>query len=314
MVLEGAIVVFAVGAYLLFTRNERVTDFTLRHSGRIVAAVIVAVAVARGWYDVVQGNGLGQSSALYLGVPVLMAIVLATMAPATSCLRLTLVAVGAGLVVALIVLREAWFCVAMAAPFMLGAGAIVAGLVDVARRHGGTGAAALTFVPFALMGLEGTHPALDLPRHEVVSAMAVVGASPGAVEAALAAPARFDRDLPRFLSLGFPQPLSGSGSDLRPGDSYTVEFAGGGKLVLEVVSHRAGLIVFRPVVHTTAAAGWLDLTEARVRWSPESGGRTQVTWSIAYDRKLDPAAYFGPLERVAMRQAASYLIAAVATP
>ena len=44
------------------------------------------------------------------------------------------------------------------------------------------------------------------------------------------------------------------------------------------------------------------------------GDRTQVTWTLAYERALDPAWYFGPWERYATRLAAGYLIDAVARP
>jgi len=39
-----------------------------------------------------------------------------------------------------------------------------------------------------------------------------------------------------------------------------------------------------------------------------------VTWTLDYERGLDPAWYFGPWERYATRLAAGYLIDAVATP
>ena len=60
--------------------------------------------------------------------------------------------------------------------------------------------------------------------------------------------------------------------------------------------------VFRP---------WQDV---EVRWDAAGAGRTQVMWTIHYRRGLDPAWYFGPLERYAVGFAAQYLIDAVATP
>jgi hypothetical protein len=41
---------------------------------------------------------------------------------------------------------------------------------------------------------------------------------------------------------------------------------------------------------------------------------TRVTWTLRYRRGLDPAWYFGPWERYAVRLAAAYLIESVATP
>jgi hypothetical protein len=50
-----------------------------------------------------------------------------------------------------------------------------------------------------------------------------------------------------------------------------------------------------------------------VRWSAE-GAATRVNWTIHYQRRLDPAWYFGPAERAAVGVAADYLIDALATP
>jgi hypothetical protein len=56
---------------------------------------------------------------------------------------------------------------------------------------------------------------------------------------------------------------------------------------------------------------WRDIV---VRYDAVEGNRTRVTWTIRYERGLDPAWYFGPMERCAVRWAADYLIDAVATP
>ena len=49
-------------------------------------------------------------------------------------------------------------------------------------------------------------------------------------------------------------------------------------------------------------------------WQPIDAAHTEVRWTVRYRRDLDPAWYFGPAERYAMRLAASELIAQVATP
>jgi hypothetical protein len=39
-----------------------------------------------------------------------------------------------------------------------------------------------------------------------------------------------------------------------------------------------------------------------------------VTWTVRFERQLDPAWYFTPMERAAVHEAAKFLIAANATP
>ena len=51
-----------------------------------------------------------------------------------------------------------------------------------------------------------------------------------------------------------------------------------------------------------------------VRWTPVSARETRVEWTLHYRRSLDPAWYFGPIERFAVTLAAGYLIDSVATP
>jgi hypothetical protein len=63
--------------------------------------------------------------------------------------------------------------------------------------------------------------------------------------------------------------------------------------------------------HTTHFLNW---RAARVEWIPLDDDHTRVTWTLEYDRGLDPAWYFGAWERYATRLAAGYLIDAVDTP
>jgi hypothetical protein len=53
---------------------------------------------------------------------------------------------------------------------------------------------------------------------------------------------------------------------------------------------------------------------SEVTWAEVAPGRTRVTWTLRYRRLLDPAWYFGPLEKAANQQGAGYLIDNLATP
>jgi hypothetical protein len=282
-------------------------------SGRWILGIVIAVGAARAAYDVLVGTGLDQTAALYIGIPVIIASILGTLVHDSSCLRLSLIATSIALLLGVLILPEAGFCIALAAPVMLGAAALFGALLDRLDARPDSMHAGLLAV--ALLSLEGTHPALDLPRHETVIAAASVPGSPADIERALTRSARFDRPVPALLSVGFPQPVTGSGSPLAVGERYTTEFAGGGELLLEIVESSPGRVVYRPIRHTTPVAGWLELKLAVVTWhQDDTEGHTHVEWSLSYDRQLDPYIYFAPLERAAVGLTAAYLIDSVATP
>jgi hypothetical protein len=143
----------------------------------------------------------------------------------------------------------------------------------------------------------------------------VVTATPAEVERSLAGPMRFDAPLPPFLRLGFPVPAAASGQGLRVGDLRSVTLAGHhtGTLVMAVASSAPGRVVFTPVEDGSYVVHWLTWRSAEVRWRAVPGG-TEVRWTLRWRRRLDPAWYFGPLERHGVRIAAGYLIDALATP
>jgi hypothetical protein len=87
-----------------------------------------------------------------------------------------------------------------------------------------------------------------------------------------------------------------------------------GDLIMAVEEARPGFVRWRAVSDSSHMTHSLAWREAVVRWEPVAGGTTRVTWTLRYRRGLDPAWYFGPWERYAVRLAAGYLIDAVAAP
>jgi hypothetical protein len=65
---------------------------------------------------------------------------------------------------------------------------------------------------------------------------------------------------------------------------------------------------------TTKLTQWLRWQSSEVEWHAVDAQRTSVTWRVNFERELDPAWYFVPWERVAVREAAGYLIEANASP
>jgi hypothetical protein len=83
---------------------------------------------------------------------------------------------------------------------------------------------------------------------------------------------------------------------------------------MRVASSDSASAVFTVASDSSYITHWLAWEDAAVRWEPVGRGRTRVTWTLRYRRRLDPAWYFAPLERYGVGLAAGYLIETLATP
>lgn len=301
----------------------------MRNASRwTLVGLLLALASANVVYRLILFGRLEQTAALFIGLPTFLAIGFALAVRPRSPTGMIM----AGMTIALLMsgpfLGEGFICILMAAPLFYLIGWIVGSLITAIgswgqrQQHGeeqpGGRVYVLVLLPFLLMSLEGTHEWLSLPREETVIVSRVVSASAEEVREALAATPRFDRELPLYLRLGFPRPLAASGSGLGTGDRRVINFSGPNEstrfLTLQVVQREQERAVFQAVSDGSAIARWLTWKEAEVQWLEVETGRTQVDWTLRYERRLDPAWYFGPFERYAVGLAASYLIDTVATP
>jgi len=81
---------------------------------------------------------------------------------------------------------------------------------------------------------------------------------------------------------------------------------------LTVAASQPGRVVFTVDQDMTMLARWAELRRAVVTWTAV-GDRTRVSWRLEYERLLYPTAYFAPLQRFGMDQAAGYLLHSVVT-
>ena len=283
----------------------------------IVVGLAIALAVAAILYRLLVLKRLEQTAALFIGLPSVLAIILALTPRAKSATGMILKGTTIALLLSGPVLSEGFICVIMTAPLFYLVGAVVGLAIDNQRkRRRALRLHAVVLLPLLLSSLEGTMPALTFPTREQVTVTKSVGGSPAAFEQALARPPRFDGPLPRFLRLKFPLPVESRGDGLTTGAERVIHFAGGegrpGDLTLRVADRGPRAVTFEAVSDTSHIAHWLTWRRSRVTWRPLAGQRTEVTWTLIYDRALAPAWYFGPWERYATRLSAEYLIDSVA--
>jgi hypothetical protein len=292
-----------------------------------LTAVILAVAAASLAYRAVVLHRLDQTAALFVGVPVVLAIVVIFTTSPQSATGVACKAVTVGLLLSALFLWEGFLCIAMAAPLFYFIAIVIT--YGVTRLRQGAQSRTLYSLLVVLvvspMSLEGVTDFTTLNRTEVVTWSRVVAVPASAVEHALYKTPRFERVLPRYLRSGFPRPIASRIEDRDATLRWVITLRGGetflngtepttGNLTLELAESWPGLLRWRAVSDTSHMTHFLTFRESIVEWEPVDAQMTRVTWTIRYDRGLDPAWYFGPMERYATRLAAGYLIDAVATP
>ena len=301
--------------------NDSPPDRAEQRARWAVGAVVITLVVVSVAYRALVVHRLEHTSLVFIGLPALAAITLLHTRPQTAIGTVNKV-IAILLCLSGILFGEGLICILMAAPIFFFVGTIVGIVINKLRGHRSPddptsgkwrGIVSLAIVP---LSIEGVIPALAFNREESVTASRVIEAAPNDIVQAMAQVPRFDRELPRFFRLGFPTPVHAGGSGLRVGDERSVMFAHGqhhnGALVMRVASVDSASVVFTLVADSSYITHWLSWEEAVVRWEPAGNGRTRVTWTLSYRRRLDPAWYFAPLERYGVGLAAGYLIETLA--
>lgn len=297
------------------------TPLTREDISRWPPAVIPVLALAATGivYRILVSRHLEQTSLLFLGIPALLATLMAFRPRAKTVTGGIMKAMTIGLLLSGPFLGEGFICIVMAAPIFYLVGAIIGLLVDwFLRRKKPVIVPCLILLGLSPMSLEGAHPRLSLNREESVTVTRVVAAPAAEVEAALAQSPAVNLPLPLYGRMGFPRPVEAHGAGLEPGARRTIHFAGGeghpGDLVMQVEESQAGHVRFAALSDQSKIAHWMDWESADVRWADADAAHTRVTWTLNFRRRLDPAWYFRPWERYAVGLAADYLIRANATP
>lgn len=288
-------------------------------------SAILVIGGAGLTYAFLRQQGLGETAALYLGLPLLLALGLSLTPQAKSATDAAIKGTVIALLAAAPVFQEGYICILFAAPLFVAVAAIVGLLVDWARRrrdNKSTLQCAAAAAVIALMALEGTTPGTSFPREHEVVVSKVIAASPEAVRAALEAPPVLGEKKPLFLRI-FPYPVAIEGGGLKVGDQRRATFVAykhifwnriEGTAAFEVTQASARKITFALVSDTSYVGHYVDWKKSEVELEPAGDGRTRVTWRLAFHRKYDPYWYFGTLQKYAVGLVAEELIDHAATP
>ncbi|NMO03012.1 hypothetical protein HH308_17505 [Gordonia sp. TBRC 11910] len=296
----------------------------------LAVGVIAAGGAGFVLYLYFKDHGLGQSAALYIGIPLVIAVVITLSAPPKSAAGTAIKVTTLLLLLAVPLLGEGACCVLMAAPIFYLVVYVGARCADSwrAKRSGRPPGALAVVVPLLLvtLALEGTTPVLTPPGAAASTASRVIDLPASQVAAALARPLRFDVPRGGILAIGFPTPRDDSGG-LDVGAVRRITFDGAhhrsgpvvqhhwgtaaSTLTLRVVARTPSSATFTAESDTTPIATWLRWNRIDVSWTAVDARRTELRWTVHYTRLLSPSWYFGPIERFVTWRAADYLIRTV---
>jgi hypothetical protein len=276
-------------------------------------------------FTMLRRNYLYDSAALYIGLPMLLALGLSLTPKTKSSLGATMKGITIAMLLSAIVFQEGTICILFAAPIFYAVGALIAWPIDRARKRrerDATIRAMSVFAIFAILALEGTTELTSFDRRNEISVTKVISASQADIRAQLEKPADFGQNKPLFLSI-FPYPIAVTPLGLNVGDEAKISFKvykhvwwtmREGALTLKVIESAPNRIVYAAISDDSYLSHYLKWQHSEVKLEPVDASHTRVTWTLSYQRTLDPTWYFGTLQRYAVRLAAGELIDHVATP
>lgn len=290
-------------------------------------SLLVAIPVGFAAYQFLTHTHREQSAALFIGLPTLIAITMIYV-PSGGLVTINMLRGIVGFTAfSFLALGEGAVCVLFALPLFGGIGLLVGIGVDLAawqakrideENERGSRRGMLTLVPLILMSFEGATDWLSFNRHEVVRVERMLEVSSAEVAERLAQAPSLPLELPFILRLGFPMPQHFEREGTEMGDTMSIHFAGGegspGDLTLRVAERAPGVIEWNAEEDTSHVAHWLDWKTSRVEWKKIDETHTLVTWTLTYDRLLDPAWWFGPWERYVAGLTGELLIDTCANP
>src|SRR5260370_3116175 len=190
-----------------------------------VVAILLAFAAVAFLYKFLMHERLGHSAAMFLGIPAVLAILLALAPKAKTATGGILKGITLALLVVAPLLGEGCLCILFASPLFYIVGIGVGLAMDRQRRKRD---ATLSCVSLLLLPscFEGVVPQLTFNRGQSVEVRSVVAAPADEIEHALTQGPNVNTPLPLALRIGFPRPLGAWGEGLAVGGTRTIHFAG----------------------------------------------------------------------------------------
>src|SRR5262245_49298785 len=139
------------------------SDDSMRSRWNLVFLTL-AIAFACVMYRVVAARKLEQTALLFIGIPTVLAVLVAMTPKAKTATGGILKATTIALLLSAPLLGEGFICILMASPIFYLVAVIVGRLVDAGRARNQTTLSMLVLLGMLPMSLEGTHARLSFNR------------------------------------------------------------------------------------------------------------------------------------------------------
>ncbi|MFT7562077.1 MAG: hypothetical protein ACI93R_004011 [Flavobacteriales bacterium] len=281
--------------------------------------IVLVIGLSAILFHALQRNGIANSAALYVGLPFLFALGLSLTPKTKSTMGATLKGLTIALLLSAPLFMEGFICILMASPILYSVAALYAWVVGRAKRakdlNSKVQLSALTLL-LAFASLEGTNENLTFDRSNQVEYSSTIDADIAFVRKQLAEPSIPSQSRPAFLKV-FPLPVDMSGQGIDVGDERHLDFVykkwffsnvHKGSTIFRVAESRNDYIRFDIPHDDSYISHYLTWTASEVFLEPTVEGKTNITWRLGYERKLDPIWYFGPMQNYAAWLTAKVLV------
>lgn len=284
----------------------------------IIAAASIAIR-ALGHYQ------FHASALLYVGIPFLISLAITAFRPFIDSSKwwhvyrdhvLIALAVFLGTSV---ILFEGFVCVVMFMPiyFLIVSIAFLISWYRHSRKEG-ENRTLVSILPLLVIAtsFEGTTAGLSLDRDSQVSVSVIANLTPSEIMDNIALPFDLQKDRGWLISI-FPMPYKIEAGSLKEGDIHRVYTryhrwfvtnTHEGELHLEIVAVELNRVKTRFVHDSTFFSSYLTVDGTEIVLREIAPGETEITLTVDYQRKLDPAWYFHPLQQYGVEQMAAFLI------
>ena len=218
-------------------------------------------------------------------------------------------------------LFEGFICVLFFYPIYLlfaTIGYVVAAGNEKRRQRGEENHLKSSFVPLiiAVMAIEGTAPSTSFERQNSVTRDFIIDADVTTIQTNMSAPVDLPKTRHWFLSI-FPLPIETRAGSLKVGDVHEMDFVykrwfftniKKGQMALRIDSVSEDQITTSIIKNTSYLSTYLKINGSEINFTPLADGQTHVSLTMNYERLLDPAWYFGPLQHYAVSDMCDYFV------